>query len=129
MTCLLPTSAFASDLKVANAWVSIPESYEIPPAYFLIQNRDSKNRTIVGGRCERCGWIEIQHVVFKDGGLGSATMETMEIPAGGAVAFVPRGLFISLIGLGPVERGTNFPLEIEFKSGEKHETETTIGQS
>lgn len=125
---LLPTSASASDLKVANAWVSIPASYENPSAYFLIQNRDSKVRTIIGGRCEGCNWIEIRRVVFKDGVMGSEKMEAMEIPAGGAVAFIPRGLFISLIGLGSIERGARLPIELEFKNGERLEIEATVGQ-
>ena len=125
---LLPTSAFASDLEVENPWISIPAPYENPSLYFLIQNRDSKNRTIIGGGCEGCDWLEIRRVVFKDGVMGSEKMEAMEIPAGGAVAFVPRGLFISLVGLGSVERGAKMPIQLEFENGEKLEIEATVGQ-
>ena len=45
---LLPTAANASDLKVANAWATLPETWENSSAYFVIQSKSSKTRTIVG---------------------------------------------------------------------------------
>jgi len=125
---LTPTQAIASDLKVANAWISVPAAYENPSAYFVIQSHDKKTRTIVGGQCSGCDWIEIRRVVFKDGMMGSEKMDEMQIPAGGAVAFVPRGLFMSLIGLGSLEVGAKLPIELEFKNGEKLEIEATVRQ-
>ncbi len=60
--------------------------------------------------------------------MGSEKMDEMQIPAGGAVAFVPRGLFMSLIGLGSLEVGAKLPIELEFKNGEKLEIEATVRQ-
>ncbi|MFP6656494.1 MAG: copper chaperone PCu(A)C [Myxococcota bacterium] len=119
-------SASADDFKVANAWVSLPAPYENPSAYFVIKNRDSKIRTIVGGSCNGCDWIEVRRVVFKDGRMGSEKLEEMAIPAGGAVAFVPRGLFLSLIGLSGLEAGGKLPIELEFADGEKITIEASV---
>jgi copper(I)-binding protein len=47
----------------------------------------------------------------------------MEIPAGGAVAFVPRGLSLSLVGLPTLAAGDSVPIELEFADGEKLEIE------
>lgn len=125
---LLPASSQASDFKIAKAWVTTPVQWENPSAYFVIQNQGSKVRTIVGGRCKGCDWIEIHRTVFKDGAMTSEKLEQMAIPAGGSVAFVPRGLFLSLIGLTAIESGAPFSLEIEFADGEKLEIEATIGE-
>ena len=122
----LPAAARASDFKVANAWVTAPVSWENPSAYFVIQNPDAKVRTIVGGSCTGCDWIEVHRTVFKDGAMTSEKLEEMAIPAKGSVAFVPRGLFLSLIGLTAIESGTKFSIELEFADGEKLEIEAEV---
>jgi copper(I)-binding protein len=130
LLALLPASVHASDFKVANARVTAPVSWENPSVYFVIQNPDSKARTIVGGSCEGCDWIEIHRTVFEDGVMTSEKLEEMAIPAGGALAFAPRGLFLSLIGLteikGADEGGAKFSIELEFADGEKLEIEAAV---
>lgn len=116
---LLPVSASAGDLVVANASVRVPEPYENATAYLVIQNKGNHPRKIVGGTCGGCDWIEIRRAVFKDGMMDSQKLDEMEIPAGGAVAFVPRGLSLSLIGLGTLEAGQTVTIELEFENGEK----------
>jgi copper(I)-binding protein len=123
MLLLIPVTATASDLVVANAWATIPEPHENPSAYFVIQNKGAKPRTIVGASSSRCDWIEIRRAVVKDGVMDSEKLEKMEIPAGGAVAFVPRGLSLSLIGLAALAAGDSVPIELEFADGEKLEIE------
>jgi copper(I)-binding protein len=129
---VLPASAHASAFKVANARVTAPVSWENPSVYFVIQNADSKVRTIVGGSCEGCDWIEIHRTVFEDGVMTSEKLEEMAIPAGGAVAFAPRGLFLSLIGLSAIEgadeSGAKFSIELEFADGEKLEIEAAVDE-
>ena len=115
----LPTAAAATDLKVANAWASLPQSWENASAYFVIQNNSDKARTIVGASCEKCDYVEILRAVFKDGAMGSEKLEKMEIPAGGAGAFVPRGLSLNLVGLAALAAGEKLEVELEFKDGEK----------
>jgi copper(I)-binding protein len=123
MLLLIPVTATASDLVVANAWATIPAPHENPSAYFVIQNKGAKPRTIVGASSSRCDWIEIQRAVVKDGVMDSEKLEKMEIPAGGAVAFVPRGLSLSLVGLAALAAGDPVPIELEFADGEKLEIE------
>jgi copper(I)-binding protein len=123
----LPLAVSANDFKIANAWVSLPAPYENPSAYLIIQNRDSKIRTITGGGCAGCDWIEIRRVAVNDGVMGSEKLETMAIPAGGAVAFVPRGLYLSLVGLSGLEAGSQLPIELEFANGEKITVEASVG--
>ena len=116
---LLPIAAVASDLAVSNAWATIPEPYENSSAYFVIQNKGGKLRTIVAASCPACDWIEIHRAVLKNGMMDSEKLEKMEIPAGGAVAFVPRGLSLNLVGVEKLAVGETVPIELEFADGEK----------
>jgi len=115
--------AAASDLKVANARATVPDPYENATAYFIIQNKGSEPRTIVGGTCTGCDWVEIHRAVLKNGMMDSEKVDEMTVPAGGAVAFVPRGLSLELVGLEKIADGEKVKIELELKSGEKVEFE------
>ncbi len=116
---LFAASATASDLKVANAWVNMPIFDEPAPGYFVIQNRGDKPRKLVGGSSPRCEKIEIHRAVVKDSAMTSETLDDWDIPAGGAVAFIPRGLFLMLIGAKDLSEGETIQIELEFADGEK----------
>ncbi len=128
LAAFFANSAAADGFQVANAWITEPVSYENPSLYFVIQSKESKVRKIVGGSCPGCDWIEIRRIIFKDGMMDSEKLDEMAIPAGGAVAFIPRGLFVSLIGLTGVEVGTQLPVELEFADGEKLTIEAKVGK-
>jgi hypothetical protein len=108
-----------SEIRVANPKVIVPESWENATAYLVLQNKGKTARKIVGGSCSGCDGVEIRRAVFRDGRMESEKLDEMEIPAGGAVAFVPRGLSLSLVGLNEVEEGATVAFEIEFADGEK----------
>ena len=42
----------------------------------------------------------------------------LAVPAGGAVAFVPRGLFLRLMGAKELTEGEKIQIELIFKNGE-----------
>jgi copper(I)-binding protein len=115
---LLPLSAAASDLHVGNPWIDLPIFDEDPPGYLAIQNQGNKPRKIVGGSSPRCETIEIHRAALKDGVMGSEKLDEIEIPAGGAVAFAPRGLFLLLVGAEKLEEDEQVSIELEFADGE-----------
>jgi periplasmic copper chaperone A len=119
-------SADASDLKAANAWVNMPILDEAPPAYFVIQNRGTSVRKIVGGTCTGCQSIEIHRAVLKDGAMVSEVLPEWEIPAGGAVAFAPRGIFLALVGVKDLNEGDKISISIELEDGEKVEFDADV---
>ena len=118
---LLPVAASASDLEIANAWASLPEAWENSSVYFVIQSKSSKKRTLVGASGSCCDFIEMLRAVLKDGAMDSEKQDKIDIPAGGAVAFVPRGLYLNLAGLESLEVGETVTIELEFADGEKLE--------
>ena len=119
LTLLLASSATAGDLQVANGWISLPILDEDPPLYFVIQNRGTETRTIVGASSPACEAISIRRAMVKDGQMASEGLDEMAIPAGGAVAFVPRGLFLRLSGTKKLAEGEAVPIELELANGEK----------
>ena len=123
---LFAASATASDLKVANVWVNMPIFDEPAPGYFVIQNRGDKPRKLVGGSSPRCEKIEIHRAVVKDGAMTSEALDEWDIPAGGAVAFIPRGLFLMLIGSKDLSEGEKIQIELEFADGEKLGIEAVV---
>jgi copper(I)-binding protein len=123
---LFPLSAAASDLKVAKPWVNLPIFDEPAPAYFMIQNRGDKPRKLLGANSPRCEKIEIHRAVVKDGAMTSEALDEWEIPAGGAVAFMPRGLFLMLSGAKDLAEGEMIPIELEFADGEKLQIDAVV---
>ena len=119
LSLLFASSAAASDLEVANGWISLPILDEDPPLYFVIQNRGAETRTIVGASSPACEAISIRRAMVKDGQMASEGLDEMAIPAGGAVAFVPRGLFLRLSGTKKLAEGEAVPIELELANGEK----------
>jgi copper(I)-binding protein len=118
---LLPAAATASDLEIANAWATLPEAWENSSVYFVIQSKSKKTRTLVGASGSCCDFIEIRRAVLKDGAMDSEKQDKIEIPAGGAVAFMPRGLYLNLAGLETLAVGEAVTIELEFADGGKLE--------
>jgi copper(I)-binding protein len=117
---------FAEDLKISNVWVSQPILDEDPPAYFVVQNSASESRTIVGATSPVCESISIRRAVVSGGSESSEEVDEMEIPAGGAVAFVPRGMFLQLASPEKLEVGQIVPIELAFSNGDKIKFDATV---
>ena len=80
---LLPAAATASDLKIANAWATFPEAWQNSSAYFVIQSKSSKTRTLVGASGSCCDSIEILRAVLKDDVMDSEKQDKIEFDAVG----------------------------------------------
>ena len=68
----------------------------------------------------------MRRAMVKDGQMASEAMAEMQIPAGGAAAFVPRGLFLRLISCETLAADEIVPIELEFKNGEKLAFDATV---
>ena len=116
----LPNVATADELKVVNGWISLPIGREDPSLYFVIQSKSAETQTLVGATSPRCESIAIRRTAVVDGQWSSVGMpEGMAVPAGGAVAFAPRGLFLRMSGAEKFAEGDAVPVELEFASGLK----------
>ena len=103
-----------------NGWISLPIGREDPSLYFVIQSKSAETQTLVGATSPRCESIAIRRTAVVDGQWSSVGMpEGMAVPAGGAVAFAPRGLFLRMSGAEKFAEGDAVPVELEFASGLK----------
>lgn len=112
-----PAAAAPSELMVANAWIDPADDGSEGSAYFVIQNRGQTTRTLVAARSTRCERVSIQRVVVDEGVVTSAELSSLDVPAGGAVAFVPRGLFLQLECSEPLESEESVPITLELAGG------------
>ena len=118
--CLFASAASASDLKVANGWISLPIGKEDPSAYFVLQSRTKKTRTIISATSARAESVSIRRTAVIEGQWGSEGMPNgMAIPPNGAVAFAPRGLFLRLMSAETFAAGETVSIVLEFADGEK----------
>jgi copper(I)-binding protein len=124
---VIPCLAAASDLVAANARIEVSEGDTPATLYLVIQNRGEEARKIVGGNCTGCSSVEIRIAVLEDGAMVPSVLPEFEIPAGGAVAFAPRGLSIALIGLSDVVSNDEVAVELEFADGEKLVVDAVVG--
>jgi len=108
----------ASLLAVANGRIQLAARDTNPSAYFVIQNRSAEPRMIIGASCAGCEEVEIVRAVLREGAMASKILVEWEIPAGGAVAFAPRGLSLSLVGAKDLVAGDIVRIELRFANGE-----------
>jgi copper(I)-binding protein len=84
-------------------------------AYFSITSSTADRITGVSSpQAER---VEIHNSVSKDGLATMEKVDSVELPAGQAVAFAPRGLHLMIFSPQPVDGTATFPIQIEFQSG------------
>ena len=121
LTLLVAAAASASDIKVFKGRITRPIGGESPSVYFVLRNGSAETRTITGASCECAESMSVRRTaVTEDGQWGSVGMpEGMPIPAGGDVAFVPRGLFLRMMSPKSLEAGGKVDVVLEFDDGEK----------
>lgn len=114
------------DFPIRNPWISLPIYDEAPRIYFAIQNPTPKARRLVAATSPRCGSIALRIATFEGGTEGSKALTDIAIPAGGAVAFAPRGYFLEMIGSEPLTESQRVPIELELDDGTKVRIEAEV---
>ena len=106
------------DLSVHRPWSrALPAVAPNGGAYFHIENGGDEAVHIVSAASTVAGRVEL-HTHEMDGGLMKMRhIDSVEVPARGAVTFKPGGLHVMLIGLKtPLVAGERFPLTLEFEN-------------
>ena len=121
-------AASASDLQVFNGRVTLPVGGESPSAYFVLRNGSPATRTIVGASCECAESVALRLTAISEDGQWSSEglPDGMPIPAGGDVAFAPRGLFLRLMSPSGLAAGEKVEIVLEFADGERVPFEAVV---
>ncbi len=110
-------SAAPGELVVANAWIDPSDDGSGGSAYFVLQNRGQTSRTLIAARSTRCEHVSIRRVVIDEGMVSSTELPSLDVPAGGAVAFVARGLFLQLDCADRLDDEEAVPITLELTGG------------
>jgi copper(I)-binding protein len=111
------TSAVADDeqgIEVEDAWIRLPPPGSNAAAYLELENES----TLVSAKSARAEAVEIHRTVVEDDVARMESIESLEIPAGGEVAFEPRGLHLMLIRPKGLVEGERVEIELGFAEGE-----------
>lgn len=121
-------AADEGEIRVFKGRVTLPFADEPPSAYFVLRNGGTRARTIVGARCDCAESVSIRRTAVNEEGQWSSEGMPggMPVPAGGDVAFVPRGLFLRLMSPRSLSEGEKVEIVLEFADGEKVPFEATV---
>jgi copper(I)-binding protein len=107
MTGAMAAQIKASPLALSALQIrSVPKGMSTTAAYLTIANTGKTADTLLSVDCA-CAAAAMMHKSESKGGIASMAMLTsLDIPAGGKVAFQPNGLHIMLVGLkAPLKQG------------------------
>ena len=115
-------ASLAQEFTLGNLSIMRPWSRELPPvapngaAYFRIENRGTEADRIVSAHTPVAERAEI-HTHEMDGAMMKMRhVHSVDVPAGGSVAFEPEGLHVMLLGLKePLVGGKSFPITLVFE--------------
>lgn len=115
------TLAGASDLSVQDPWVrEAPPMSKVLAAFMLIENKGTVNRQIKATSSPVFEHVEIHKTEVKDGVANMLQQTSVEIPAGGSLAFKSGSYHFMLISpLKPVQAGDQIEILLSFANGDQ----------
>ena len=112
----------AQEFTLGNVTIAGPWSREMPPgapngaAYFRVENRGGEPDRIVSAHTGIAEAVELHTHDMEDGMMKMRQVESVDVPAGGAVLFKPHGMHLMLFGLKqPLVNGERFDLTVVFE--------------
>ena len=127
----LSASVSAQPYTLGALSIERPWSRELPPvapngaAYLRIENGGARAARIVSAHSPVAGRVEFHAHEMDAGVMKMRQLDSVEVPARGAVSFEPGGLHLMLIGLEePLVAGKGFALTLVFQ--EAGEVELTV---
>ena len=121
LALLLPLSALAADapLESRDAWVrEAPPGRTMTAGYVSFVNPGTEAVTLIAASAaEGADKVEFHTSERSDGMMRMRRLETVEVPAGGEVAFAPGGHHLMLFGTDAPRTGAELELEFETADG------------
>lgn len=130
---LLCSVSFAHEYQAGELHIAHPWSRALPPnaptgaAYFVVHNNGKSEDRLLGAQTPRAEKAELHSHVHLGEVMRMHRIDSLGIPAGGAVTFAPGGNHLMLFGLKqPLVAGERFALTLEFEKAGKVEVEVVI---
>ena len=120
-------NAQAPDIRVKNAWISVPLLDDDPThAFLLMQNLGKEDRKLVGASSPAAERVEIHRSVVDAQGERTERIDEWEIPKNGQVLFSRGGILLVLVGAQELELGSEVSIELRFAHGAKVTTQAVV---
>lgn len=135
LAALLGTSLLANahDYKIGELQIEHPWSRAMPPVaptaavYFVVHNQGLEADRLLSLQTPVAAKAEMHEHVHADGVMKMQQVQSVAIPAGGAVKFEPMGYHVMLFGLQQQAKvGERFPLTLSFEKAGKVEVEVAV---
>lgn len=118
----------AGELHIAHPWSrALPPNAPVGAAYFVVHNSGESEDRLLGAQTPRAEKAELHTHVHMGEVMKMQKIDSLGIPAGGAVTFAPGGNHLMLFGLQqPLVAGERFALTLEFEKAGKVDVEVVI---
>ncbi len=120
-------AASAPQIVVTDAWFrALPES--LPAGgYFTLQNEGNRPLTLVGATSQACAMLMLHKSETMSGMSGMSEVTSVDVPAGGTLAFAPGGYHLMCMSPGAaMKSGGTVSVALKFSDGTKIETEFAV---
>ena len=108
----LPQAAFASSVRIENAWVRATAPGQKVAGGFLDLTADADMK-LVGGSSPASDSLELHIMKMDDGVMIMRQVPDIALPKGKTVSLKPGGLHIMFIGLkAPIQEGARVPVSL-----------------
>ncbi|HEY5048756.1 MAG TPA: copper chaperone PCu(A)C [Rhizomicrobium sp.] len=114
---LCSSPAVAAQVKVSNAWFRALPSGLPAGGYFSLHNEGAEVR-LTGARSAACGMLMLHKSAVASGMAEMMAVASVDVPAGGDIAFSPGGYHLMCTGPTPaMAPGGHVPVMLTFNDG------------
>jgi hypothetical protein len=116
---MLLTSAVNADVLIAKGEVRLPPpGTSVAAAYFELSNTSNQEIELASITSSAARHTMFHRIENVDGVMKMRHVDTINVPANSMVEFSPGALHVMMMGVGPLEEGTELAFEIVLGSGE-----------
>jgi periplasmic copper chaperone A len=106
----------ANDIVVDHAWARSAARGGVGGAFLTLENRGDQADRLVSAASPVARTVELHNSVREGDVMRMRPVQTVEVPAHGAVQFRPGGLHIMMVGLNrALNQGEQVPLTLTFE--------------
>ena len=115
---LVVSPALAAELTVDKAWFRAMPANLPAAGYFTIHNAGTRKVTLTGASSGACRMLMLHKSSTGSGMSSMFDVESLDVPAGGTVAFAPNGYHLMCMNPTPaMKRGAIVPVRLELAGG------------
>lgn len=120
ITGVSTVQAAEQGLTVSDPWMRFIIPARPAAGYFVLANKTSRSRTLVGASSPACGMLMLHRSVGESGVEQMAMVKDVKVPAHGSVSFSPGGYHLMCMSpTAAMIPGHSVPVTLRFKNGDE----------